>query len=106
MSPQMMARDFIPSSRAITLGGKVASRRGQTIIGVSETNAVQGYYFTLTTYGIAVIESGKIIFAGDALTTDNEGRAIPAQECQQGTFAYALESASCAGELIEILLNG
>jgi hypothetical protein len=76
--------DTVLASGAVTLrrfvgfNGAQATVQGQKVLGVAEYgSAAGGDNIPVISKGSAIVEAGAALAAGQAVITDNEGRAIP-----------------------------
>jgi len=72
------AAGVIRAQRGVGHDGAEASVAGQKIIGVARNAAVLADPLTVDSKGTTFVESGGVIAVGDALTVDNQGRAVAA----------------------------
>jgi hypothetical protein len=125
----LIASGAVTASRAIGFDGAQATTQGQKVMGAAVTDADSGSGVAVITNGTAIMETGAAISIGDSLITDNQGRIIPATALGVGTgatpvtstaadgaifegaelpdfvIADALQTASAAGKMIEVLLR-
>jgi len=126
----LAAAGAITAERCVGFDGLQATVQGQKIQGVARFAGVAGDQITLDVAGTVVVESGAAIAVGEALIVDATGRAMPATgalavaagatavtssaangailtggDGPEFVFADALEAATAAGELIEVLLR-
>lgn len=126
----LVASGQVTERRAVGFDGAQATVQGQKVAGVARFDAADGDPLTVEALGTAVIESGAAIAVGDAIIVDASGRAIPSTgeinipsgattvtstaangailaggEMPEYVIGHALESASAAGEFIEVLLR-
>lgn len=85
-------------------GAVPVSTAGAKVLAVSGRQALLGEAFDGITLGSAVVEAGGAITAGAEVASDAQGRAV-AQSGTAKTAGIALQAASAAGELIEVLLT-
>lgn len=95
------ASGSVAEARFVTFAGAQAGADTNTL-GVNRYAATNGQLIAVDTLGTTVVEAGAAITAGAALETDADGRAIP--QSNGPTVARALQTASGAGDRIEILL--
>ncbi len=76
---------------------------GANTLGVCRQTAVLGDKITVDVLGTAVVEAGAAVNAGDSLMTDATGRALT-WAVSGAKVALALQAATAAGQLIEVLL--
>jgi hypothetical protein len=91
----------IPKARFIGFNGALCAQNAKAL-GVSEVDTKQGQQMPVIVYGIALVESGGAVNVGDAVTSDANGKAVPAET--NPVNGYALDAASGAGEIIRIKL--
>lgn len=92
----IVANRFVTPAGAQTVADGVA-------IGVANTAAVSGEKFPVTVKGTAIVEAGAAVAAGATLESDASGRAI-AWATAGAKVGFALEAATAAGQMIEVLL--
>lgn len=76
---------------------------GESAAGVARSNAVSGDVFSLDVYGTAVIEAGEPIAKDAGIEVGVGGVAMTL--AAGARVAVALEAASAAGQMIEVLLT-
>lgn len=93
------------ANRFVTAGGAYPSK-GASAIGVTQTEAADGDYVAVDVLGTAVVEAGAAVAANAYVESDASGKAITQVVTTGGGIAVgvALEAASAAGDLIEVLL--
>jgi hypothetical protein len=96
------ATGTIAANRFVTAAGAQAGADANTL-GASRTAAVSGDKFAADVLGTATIESGAAFSAGATLKSDSSGRGIT-WATSGAKVALALEAASAAGQLVEVLL--
>ncbi|MBF0098565.1 MAG: DUF2190 family protein [Magnetococcales bacterium] len=126
----VIANGSVSENRAVAFNGSQASIAGQKVMGASVSRAATGEALAVVTSGTAIMESGAAITVGQSLMSDSQGRAVPVSgtltvasgavavtssaangailqgaELPEYLFADALQAASGAGELIEVLLR-
>ncbi len=89
-------------NRFVTAAGAQAGADANTI-GVSRTAGGNGDLIPIDVLGTAIVEAGAGITKGASLKVDASGRAIT-WAASGAKVAIALEGASGAGVLIEVLL--
>ncbi len=123
------ASGAVAARRCVTFAGAQATAAGSKIAGVARTIAANGEAFAVAVVGTVVVEAGAEIAVGDGLVTDAQGRAVPASpltvaagatamtssaangavlaggDPPQFVFADAMEAATGAGKMIEVLLR-
>lgn len=92
----------VAANRFVTPAGIQAGADANTL-GVSRSAGVSGEKITVDAIGTAVVEAGAAITAGATLETDASGRAVT-WATSGGKVAIALQAASGAGAMIEVLL--
>jgi hypothetical protein len=95
---------------------KQAAPQGSAAVAVSKAAAAPGANIDAVLMGVAVVESGALVNAGDKITTDAVGRAVSAlpllvdgagpQMIGSQVLGVALSSALGAGTPITILFTG
>lgn len=98
----LVAAGTIVANRFVTAAGVQTGADGNAI-GVAATAAVSGEKFAVVVKGTAIVEAGAAIAAGATLEADASGRAVTWASAG-GKLGYALEAASGAGQMIEVLL--
>ncbi|WP_130471743.1 DUF2190 family protein [Candidatus Magnetaquicoccus inordinatus] len=126
----VIASGAVTEHRAIAFNGSQATQAGQKVMGSSVSRAATGEPLAVVTCGTAIIEAGAAITVGQSLICDSQGRAVPTTgsltvgsgavavsssaangaillggDLPEFVFADALQAASAAGELIEVLLR-
>ncbi|MBF0182787.1 MAG: DUF2190 family protein [Magnetococcales bacterium] len=126
----VMASGAVTENRAVAFNGSQVALSGQKVMGTSLSRAASGEALAVVTHGTAIIESGAAIAVGQSLMSDSQGRAVPVSgalalaggavavtssaangsvlqgaDLPEYIFADALQAASAAGELIEVLLR-
>lgn len=96
------AAGTIASNRFVTPGGAQAGADANTL-GVSRTAAVAADKLAVDVLGTAVVEAGAAVAAGATVKSDASGRAIT-WVTSGAKVGVALEAASAAGQMIEVLL--
>lgn len=76
---------------------------GDKALGVATFKATDGMDLSVDVIGTTVIETGGAIGQGGPVAADAQARAVAATEGAE-VNAYALDSATGAGEFIEVLL--
>ena len=123
----LKASGAITQYRAVGFDGAQATVAGQKVLGVAAYDAADGDEFPVNVDDTVLVEAGAAMAVGDALTVDAQGRAVPASQLDVaagGTavtstaanggiltgsilpeyiFADALEAASGAGDIIEVI---
>lgn len=90
------------ADRFVTFAGAVPAADANTF-GVVRQNAVSGDKVTVDAVGTAIVEVGAAVTAGATLKTDALGRAIT-WVTSGAKVGLALQSATAAGQFIEVLL--
>ena len=97
------ATTAVAASRFVNaLGAQVAA--DANALGVSRTTAAIGELMPVDVQGTAVAESGAAFAKGATLKVDSLGRAIT-WVTSGARVAIALEAATAAGQLVEVLLQ-
>ena len=124
------ASGAVAAYRAIGFNDAQATVQGQKVKGVSNRAAADGEYADADTSGTTTAEAGGGFVIGASLIVDNQGRAIASTgslavkagatavtssaangailqggDAPEYVFADALETASGAGDLVEVLLR-
>ena len=73
-------------------------------LGVCAADTKANSYSPVITHGIALVEAGEAIFAGEDIGPDTQGRAVPSPLFQY-YLGRALDGALYARALIRIILN-
>ncbi len=92
----------VTANRFVTPLGAQAGADANTY-GVARSPGVPGERVTVNILGTSTVEAGAAITANATLKTDSLGRAIT-WATSGAKVAMALESASAAGQMIEVLL--
>lgn len=100
---RFVALDSTPSPLPGMPGAKHVGTAGAKVHAVSGRAALLGEAFDGVCYGTAVVEAGAAVPPGAKVASDATGRAIP-QTGTAETAGIALQAATAAGELIEVLL--
>jgi hypothetical protein len=87
----------ITAQRFIGFDGNQAATQGQKVRGVARFAGVAGDYITVDELGTALVECGAALNPGDAIITDNQGRAIKANNLAIAAGATAVTSAAANG---------
>ncbi|MBF0380691.1 MAG: DUF2190 family protein [Magnetococcales bacterium] len=125
----LIANGAVTAHRAMGFDGAQATSQGQKAMGASVSDADSGSGVAVVTNGTAIMETGAAVSIGDSLITDDQGRVIPASALGVGAgatpvtstaangaifegadlpdfvMADALQTASAAGKMIEVLLR-
>lgn len=115
MSLSLLAMAAVPYARFVAIsatpsplpgmpGAVPVSTAGAKALAVSGRPALLGQAFGGITLGSAVVEAGGAVAAGAEVASDAQGRAV-AQAGTARAVGIALQAASAAGELIEVLLT-
>lgn len=96
----------VVASAKITAGKLVGSSNkpataADTVIGLALSNADEGEAVTVLAVGLADVEAGGSIKAGDKLAADDNGRPIVATK---DSFGLALNAAT-AGQTVTVLIR-
>ena len=100
----IQAAGDITAKRFVGFDNKQCDAAGEMAKGVAHFGASTGSACTIITLGVAEVETGGAVNAGDLITTDDQGRAITAS-MDQHVNGIARTSASGAGEIIEIFVT-
>ena len=92
----------VGANRLVTPLGAQAGADANTL-GVARTAGLAAERITVDVMGTAVIEAGAAISAGATVKSDASGRAIT-WATAGARMGVALEAATAAGQLIEVLL--
>lgn len=98
----LAASSAVAASRFVTPLGAQAGADANTL-GVARFAAAIGEKMTVDVDGTAVVEAGAAVTAGSTIKSDASGRAI-AWVTSGAKVAIALDSATAAGQMIEVLL--
>lgn len=100
LSLSMKATGTIVANRFVTHAG-LQTGAGARALGVARFAGVTGDMITVDALGTAVVEAGAAIALGAQVEADSSGRAIT--KSAGVVLAAALQAASAAGDLIEVL---
>ena len=92
----------VAANRFVTPAGAQAGADANTL-GVARFGGGSGDKVTVDVIGTAIVEAGAAIAAGATLETDASGRAVT-WATSGGKVGIALQAASGAGVMIEVLL--
>lgn len=92
----------VAANRFVTAAGAQAGADANTL-GVSRVAGVSGDIAPVDVIGTAVVEAGAAVAANATLKSDSSGRAIT-WASSGAKVALALEAATAAGQMIEVLL--
>ena len=92
----------VAANRFVTALGAQTGADGNSI-GVARSSGVSGDKITVDLDGTAIVEAGAAITVGATIKSDASGRAIP-WATSGARVAIALEAATAAGQLVEVLL--
>lgn len=98
----LAAAGTIAANRFITPAGAQAGADANTL-GVCRQAAVAADKVTVDVLGTAIVEAGAAVSAGASLKSDASGRAIT-WATSGAKVGIALEAATGAGQMIEVLL--
>jgi hypothetical protein len=126
----VIAAGAITEHRGVGFDGAQATVQGQKVMGFSHWGAVAGDPLTIDVGGTVIAESGAVFAAGDSLIVDAQGRVIPStgalgvaagavavtssaangailtgSDLPEYVVADALQAATAAGQLVEVLLR-
>ena len=103
----LTATAAITKRRFVSASG--AHEANKNAVGVALFDTDNGDPITLQAAGIAVVESGGAITAGDLLTSDTNGRAVSLTLSAVADVAkicgVAIDGATAAGEFIRVKLG-
>lgn len=102
LSLTRVAAGTIAANRFVTPANAQAGA-GENTLGVCLQDAVAADKITVNALGTAIVESGAAVTANATLKSDASGRAID-WVTSGAKVAIALESASAAGQFIEVML--
>ena len=92
----------VTANRFVTAAGAQAGADANTL-GVSRVSGVSGDKVPVDVLGTAVVEAGAALSAGATVKADASGRAIT-WVTSGAKVGLALEAATAAGQMIEVLL--
>lgn len=93
----------LATGRFVTFAGAYAAAAGAAY-GVTRTSAgASGDLVPVDVIGTALVESGAAVTAGGLVESDSTGRAI--NRSAGVVLGKALNSASAAGQMVEVLLH-
>jgi hypothetical protein len=98
----VVATGAITANRFVTVAGALAGADANTF-GVACSTVASGEKFTADVFGTATVEAGAAVSAGATIKSDSTGRAIT-WATSGAKVGLALEAASAAGQMIEVLL--
>lgn len=99
------ASGAIATNRLVGYDGKQATVPGQLVYGISQLAVADKEDATLTTDGEEALEVGAAIpLIGLDLTTDSQGRAVPAKP-GDWVFGRSMQTASGAGKYIRVQIT-
>lgn len=96
------ATAILLAERFVTAAGTLPAADAN-VLGVARSAAAIGDKVSVDVIGTAIVEAGAAVAAGATLKTDNQGRAIT-WATAGAKVGLALQAASAAGDLIEVLL--
>jgi len=102
LSLPLVLSGTVTANRLVTAAGAQAGA-GANTYGVSRSSGVATERVTVDVMGTAMIEAGAAVAVGDTLKSDASGRAIT-WVTSGAKVGLALEAASAAGQMIEVLL--
>ncbi len=103
LAVSQIATAVIAANRFVTPAGAVAGA-GVNAQGVAQMGGAIGDNYTTTVLGTEIVETGAAIVAGSLIECDATGRAITkAAGVTLGRLAPG-ESASAAGQFVEVIL--
>lgn len=91
----------------VNTGGKIArlNTAGGRADGVLQSPAVADRAAEVMVSGVTKLIAGAAIASTGPVTSDNQGRVIPASTAGHSINGIALETAAAAGEVIAVLLG-
>ena len=92
----------VAANRFVTAAGAQAGADANTF-GVCRQGGVSGDKVTIDVLGTATVEAGAAVAAGATIKADSSGRGIT-WATSGAKIGLALEAASAAGQMIEVLL--
>lgn len=92
----------VAMNRFVAPGGTLAGA-GVNTLGASRIAGVSGEKIAVDVYGTAIVESGAAVTLNATVKSDATGRAID-WVTSGAKVGIALEAASAAGQMIEVLL--
>lgn len=92
----------VTANRFVTPAAAQAGADANTL-GVARTGGASGDKVSVDVLGTAIVESGAAFSAGATLKADSSGRGIT-WVASGAKVALALEAATAAGQMIEVLL--
>ena len=98
----LIASSALTANRFITPAGAAATAGANTLGVNRQTIGTAGYACTVDVIGTAIVEAGAAISQGATVQSDSTGRAIT--YASGARVGVALQSASTAGNFIEVLL--
>jgi hypothetical protein len=101
LTVSVTAASDIPKARFIGFNGDLCAQNTKAL-GVSEVDTKLGQQMPVIVYGIALVESGGAVNVGAAVTSDANGKAVPAGT--NPVNGYALDGSTGAGEIIRVKL--
>lgn len=82
--------------------GATQAVAGSIALGVAESAAATGEYFSAVSAGVTLVEAGAAVADGDFVQSDASGRAIVA--AAGSVLGRARSAATAAGQLIQVAL--
>ena len=89
---------------AVNYAGAQVSTAGEVIRGIAKSNGVFGQSTNIAAIGTVPAKVGAAVAVGDPLTSDAQGRLVPATTGQP-IFARALQVAASADQFIEVFIT-
>lgn len=102
LSLPLVLSGTVTANRFVTAAGAQAGADANTY-GVTRSSGVSGERVTADILGTAMVEAGAAVAAGATLKADASGRGIT-WVTSGAKVGLALEAASAAGQMIEVLL--
>ncbi len=102
LSLTILAAGVIVGDRFVT-PGNVQAGAGANTLGVAKNSCASGERVAVDVLGTATLEVGAAVAAGATVASDASGRAIT-WATSGAKVGVALEAATAAGQVIEVLL--
>jgi hypothetical protein len=101
LTVSVVAAAALAQNRAVTGAGALPAA-GARILGFTDTTAAIGERVSVGAMGTTIVEAGAAFAVDAALEVDSLGRAIT--KSTGVTVGRALQAATAAGQLVEVLL--
>ena len=95
--------EAIPARRFITIAGGLPANDGDNAIGVTRAKAGSGERTAVDVLGLVAVEAGAANAVGDAVMSDDDGKAIK-QTSNEVIVARAYEAAAANGDIILVMM--